>query len=180
MSAGASASPTSEYGRWTPSAKASDDRIAPPPRGEGGSGGVLSSASDDDGGGFQSAIRAERAWRARQSNPDISSRQADATEDPPRAWQSDGHLDAPPTRSRPVVQGHRHQLLQLDKVEAEQVAQDGLAPCPGGRRPCRCGPGSSQPTSVTSDRMQARDLIFRGAFSVRVIHHQRNLLGLDA
>ena len=43
-------------------------RIALPPFGGGVSGGVLSSASDEDGGGLQGAIRAERAWRARQSN----------------------------------------------------------------------------------------------------------------
>ena len=42
-------------------------RIALPPFGGGVSGGVLSSASDEDGG-LQGAIRAERAWRARQSN----------------------------------------------------------------------------------------------------------------
>ena len=43
-------------------------RIALTPFGGGVSGGVLSSASDEDGGGLESAIRAERAWRARQSN----------------------------------------------------------------------------------------------------------------
>ena len=123
-----------------PSAKASDDRIAPPPRGEGGSGGVLSSASDDDGGGFQSAIRAERAWRARQSNPDISNRQADATEDPPRARQSDEHLDAPPTRSRPVDQGHRHQLLQLTRSGPNRSRRTTSPRCPRCESPE--GPGA--------------------------------------